>query len=728
MNETNGARRHSGLTSMLRPGSIAVIGASSRRKASGNEALANLRAHQFAGELVAVHPEAVRVDGVDAVPRIVDLPGNLDLALVSLPASGVLPALEALADRGCRSAIVPTVGLSAEQTRRFAELSRASAMAIHGPNSMGILNYTDGIPLWFYEGMLTEEPAGGTALVSQSGSACLFIVRAAPEVRFSKVISSGNELGVSMSDYLCWLAEDPATERVGVVIESLRDVEAFACAVGRLRAANKPIVALKVGRSSSGAAATIAHTGALIGAAAAYENLFDELDIPTVDDYDEMAAVLECLARQRAFHAAAGPRVAVVTISGGQAAMAADLADAKGVPLACLSEDTAARLLELGPGSVAVNPFDAGASLDPAPNGYADSLRALAADPGVDSMVVVLDALHTLNQAETSYEREFFEAVADVAADGTGKPIMIASSSSQSIHPSCRAWSGDVPVVRGIGTALVAARALARNRGDVVDRPAAARHPRNHDELRAGLLRHRGPVGHETVGDLLRAYGVPLVRSVVAADAHGAAAAADEIGYPVVVKVVSPDISHRSEVGGVLVTLRDAEAVCAGVARIAASVAHHAPRARIAGFEVQPYVSSSLEATVGFIADPVFGAMIMVGSGGTLVELMADTAVGAAPLTPTAARRALQRTRLARVAAGYRRLVPSTPLDGLVDTLVSISRLAADFSDVLTEADFNPVLVEHGTGRVQVVDALVIADGENRDDRAAAPLPAKALA
>lgn len=711
------SERHALLTSMLRPRSIAVLGASAKRTASGNEAVLNLLAWGFSGRLMAVHREASEINGVAAVPRIEDLPQDLDVALVSLPAPAVVPALRALAAAGCRSAVVPTIGLSTEDTAAYAELARSVPMAIHGPNSMGLLNYTDSVPLWFDEGQLADVPAGSTALVAQSGSACLFIVRAAPRLGFSKVISSGNELGISMGDYLSWLADDPATERVGVVIESLRDVDGFAEAVARLRDAGKPIVALKVGRSRDGVAATIAHTGALIGAAAAYDNLFDELDVPTVADYDEMAASLECLASEQCA-AAGGSRVAVVTISGGQAAMAADLAEARDVPLARLSEVTAQRLVELAPGAVAANPFDIGASLVADETVYADCLEALAVDPGVDTVLVVLDAADTLSDVEIRYARNYFAATAESAGRRLGKPIVIASSSSLGIHPACRAWTNGVPVLRGIGNALVAARSIARNQTPVVRPDAGYQRPPEYDELRSELLDSTGGVRHDTVRRLLRAYEVPIVDSILAADAPEAVRAAEEMGYPVVVKVASPDIAHRSEVGGVIPGLADGEEVRAAVEDIITAVATHLPGVRIEGFEVQRHVRDSLEAAIGFISDPVFGATVMLGSGGTLVELMADTVTARAPLPRDAARRALERTRLARVAAGYRGLMPMTPLDGLVDTVVAMARLAADFSDLLTEGDLNPVLVEHRTGRVKVVDALLVAGAKTRQPEA----------
>jgi len=472
---------------------------------------------------------------------------------------------------------------------------------------------------------------------------------------------------------------------------------------------------LKVGRSRNGLAATIAHTGALIGAAAAYDSLFDELDVPVVADYDEMAAALECLATAQCA-AAGGSRVAAVTISGGQAAMVADLAEGNSVPLARLSVGTEQRLLELAPGAAAVNPFDIGASLVIDDSRYADCIEALALDPGVDTVLVVLDAADTLSDVEIRYSREYFEATAEAAARGLGKPIVIASSSSLGIHPACREWTDGVPVLRGIGNALVATRSIARNRAQVAPGAIAYERPEEYDELRSELLDDAGPVRHDMVRRLLRAYRVPIVDSVLAADAPGAVRAADGIGYPVVVKVVSPDIAHRSEVGGVIAGLSDPEAVAAAVDRLAAAMAQHAPQAVIDGFEVQRHVTDSLEATIGFVSDSVFGATVMLGSGGTLVELMADTAAAGAPLTHDAARRVLERTRLARVAAGYRRLVPVTALEPLLDAVVAVSRLAADFADILTEGDLNPVLVEYGTGRVSVVDTLFVARAGTRPD------------
>jgi acyl-CoA synthetase (NDP forming) len=699
--------RAANLTALLKPRSIAILGASGKRAASGNEAIANLKNRGFAGKLIAVHRDATSIDGIETVSSIAALPRDLDTALVSLPASAVVPALEELAEQGCRSAVVPSVGLTREELAQFERIAHASLMRIHGPNSMGLLNYTDAIPLWFYERMLTDEPPGPAALVAQSGSACLFIVRAAPRVKFSKVISSGNELGITMGDYLSWLADDPSTSCVGVVIESLRDLPGFVAAVGKLRAAGKPVVALRVGGSERGLAATVAHTGALVGAREAYRALFDDLDLPTVADYDEMASVLECFTSTRS-RSAPGARVAMVTISGGQAAMGADLAQAKQVQLAELSPETIEEIRATVPDAVAGNPFDIGASLVAGRDEYASCLRALDRDPGVDSVVAVLDAAHTLSDIELSYPQEYFEAVGD-AGRLASKPLVVASSSSLTIHELCRPWVGDAPVLRGLGNALVAMRAVAANAAPLEERSDGDPARLEHEDLRRDVAAHSGVLPYDLTRRLLDAYGIATAASALAVDAESAAAVADQIGYPVVAKVASADVAHRTEIGAVKPALATAQAVREAVAEIANNVRRAHPDARIDGFEIQAHIGTSLEGMLGFVSDPVFGATVTVGTGGALIELYPDVAVAAAPLTPSRAARTVAQTKLARMAAGYRNLNPVTDLTNFEKLIVAFSRLAADFADLLIEADLNPVLIEHATGRCRVVDALFVA-------------------
>jgi acetyltransferase len=698
-----------GIDALLRPQSIAVLGASARRRASGNQAIANLRRHRYPNPIHVVHPTASTVDGLAAVGSIGELPGDLDVALVSLPADAVLPALADLDRRGCAAALVPTAGMTGEQDAELSRFARESSMVIHGPNCMGVLNFSDGIPLWFYDGMLTEEKPGSVSLVTQSGSATIFVVRSAETARFAKVISTGNEVGLTTENYLTWLSQDPSTEAVGVVIESVKNPAAFTASVRALREAGKPLVALKVGHSGAGAAATMAHTGALVGRDDVYAALFKSLDVPLVADYDELATALDCLTDQR-LRSLAAPRAAVVTISGGQAALAADLANRHQVELPAFSAATARHLLEVLPGSAALNPFDAGASITPEDDGYGKALQIIGADPDVEVVLVILDAQQTLNQQEVDYEAESFTEVRAASAT-CPVPIVVASSSSVSTHARCRQLLGpDVLLLRGIPNALAALRACAANRTPIAaapQRPDWAPPGELVTSLRAAVRQVAGPLPGTLLEQVLRAYGLPTVASIVTRDAGAAASwAADR--YPVVGKVSSADVAHRSDIGGVVVGIEDDQQLRSALAQISHNVRQARPSAVIDGYEIQEQLAG-LEAMAGFVTDPVFGACVVVGSGGTLVELHNDVQAAAAPVSPAQAARLIGRTRLGAVLNGYRQLAAPTDITRLADLVSRVSWLAADLAADLAEGDFNPVVVEPASGQVSIVDSLLVA-------------------
>ena len=698
---------HAGISTLLRPQSIAVFGASARKVASGNEVISNLRRHQYAGELHVVHPSAREVDGLRAVPRASDLPGPIDLALVSLPGPAVVSVLEELDAVGCRTALVPTAGMDARDEDRLRQFVAGSRMVVHGPNCMGVLNVTDDIPLWFYDGMLTEEKPGNVALVTQSGSAAIFVVRSVEQARFSRVVSTGSELGLTTENYLDWLCDDPATEVVALVIESIKDVGAFTDATARLRAAGKPIVVLKVGRSAAGKRATVAHTGALVGRDEAYEAFFERLDVPLVNDYDELAAAVELLSRSE-FRRPMGNRVGVVTISGGQAALAADLARGR-VELPALAPSTSAALAVAQPGSIVQNPFDAGASLAPAEDGYRQAISALAEDSELDTVLVLLDAQGSQNSAEVDYSIDMFADVR-LAAQAAVNPIVVASSSSVSTHPRCReALGSQVPLLRGISNAMVALRAAAANRKPVVtggQRPGYLP-DLHHVAVLKERIRAADPVSAGLVRQVLTAYGIPMVESLVVPET-GEAFAWAAGRYPVVVKTAAPEIAHRSDIGAVVLDVKDHGALRAAMRQIASAVSGAHPAVSTDSFELQRQVPPGAQAMIGFVTDPIFGATVSVGSGGTLVELDGDSAVAAAPLSPAEAAALLSRTRLGALLGGYRNLFAVTSLDPLADLVHRFSWLAVDLSELLVEADLNPAIVQPGSGQVLVVDALLV--------------------
>lgn len=706
------------LDAMIRPSSIAVLGASAKKFASANQAVANLRAHSYPGRLYVIHREASSVEGLTTLASVDQLPADLDLALVSLPARGVVAALRQLEEIGCRSAVVPSAGLTAEDKSALQDIARRQKMAILGPNTLGLLNLTDGIPLVFWAGWFTEEQPGPIGLIAQSGGASTAVVKSVERARFSKIIASGNEWAVGTSDYLRWLAHDPTTEAVGLILESVTDVPGFVAAVEEMRAQRKPIVALHVGRSSAGAAATTAHTAALIGRPQAYRAFFSDLDLPVVDDYDEMASVLDAFAI-RSLPRARGRSIAVVTESGGISALAADTAQTKGIQLSELQEATKAALVEILPGSHPLNPFDSGGSVAWSSETFAGAIRTLARDPNVDSVMVILDAQATLTPAELELEEDDFQGVAAAAADIRDKPLVVVSSTSlTATHQHWRDTLGETtPMFRGIANGLVVLHSLGMNRAAIPNRssvgPALDR--RMLGELQQRVAETEGPLPADLTGQLLDLYGFDRAASSIVGTPEEAARFADQHGFPVVLKTASPQIAHRSNVGGVVVGIRDHDSLRAAMGAISERVATVRPDAAAAGFEIQEHVQAPLEAMVGFVTDPVFGPVVTVGLGGVLVEILGDSAFALAPVEEEKAMELIAGTRLGTIARGYRNLIKPTDLRPLARVLMKLSLLASDFQGVLAEGDLNPVLIQEGSGRARLVDALLV--GRSPGDR-----------
>jgi len=707
----NAPSRVTGISALMRPRSIVVLGASASRQAKGNAAIRNLEAQGYGGDLYVVHRTAETVDTIPALPSISALPVGIDVALVSLPARSVGAALEQLAERGCRSAVVPSVGMTDAELGRIAELAEQTGMAIHGPNCMGVINVSDRIPLWFYEGMLTEERPGDIALVSQSGSASMFVVRSTEGVGYSKIISTGSEAALTTADYLEFLADDPATRTVACVLESIPDIAAFEAAVGHLRSADKPLYVLKVGRTAAGASASVAHTGALIGRDDAYRRYFRALDVPMLRDYDELASVLQC-ATVPGLPQPAGGGVGVVTISGGQAALAGDLATEAGVDLPELQPATTAALMAVQPEATAANPYDAGVSLAAPEVGYEPVLRAMLEDPGLDSVAVVLDAQASLNDREVQFTMAYFDAVARVARSRPRKPLVVASSSSTAIHPAYTNVLGpEVPVIRGISNAFAALLALAGNSRVIED--AQDQDPfvagTDLERLRKVVGDEEGTLSAETTTELLDAYGIPVVPSLVTTSDETAVEWAATTGYPLVVKVAAPGLAHKSDIGGVVMGIDDEPELRRAFHQVIAAGRSAGADPTELRVEVQRQVVGWTEAMLGFVSDPVFGAVVTVGSGGTLVELTNDIEAAPVVVTESVAREMIGTTRLGHLLRGFRRLGPETDLEPLADLVCRLSRLAWDFRDLLSEGDLNPVLVEPGTGRCLAVDALLIS-------------------
>jgi acetate---CoA ligase (ADP-forming) len=697
------------VTAILRPRTVAVIGASATRSAQGNHVIGNLLRARFSGRIIPIHTTATQINNLPAVGSIAALPADVDVAVVAIPAASVATCLAELEQAGVRSAVVFSNGFTPAQEQDFRRISDASAMTIHGPNCMGLIDLHEAMPL--YPATITAKARpGNVALIAQSGSAAISVMNSSC-FGISSVVTVGSEFQVTAPDYLRFFATDDRTVVIGVVLESIRHPEEFADAVAQIYAAHKSLAVLKVGRSEMGNRAVQAHTGAMISRSEAYARFFARCHVPAASDYDELIATLECLSTTP--RTARGNRIGIVGISGGETALACDIATDLGIPLARFGPETRARITATLPGATGSNPLDLGATVNHTPDQDRPAISAILEDPNVDALVFVQDAQATLTQTMlNNYTPNILEY--GKHAGRTEKPVVLISPSAENTHPHIHEMLANdgVPVLRGLRSGLIALRNLgiAGRRSLTKNQPERARVPRAAaGEIRAELVGLTGPVPADLTRKIVSTYDIPIVRSAIVKDIETALVEAADIGYPLVVKIASPDIAHRSNIGGVELGIADAAALREALARIGACVAAASPQARISGFELQEYLVDHIEAMVGFVAAPPFGSLLTVGTGGTMVELQSDRCVDLCPLTSERAAEMIAATRLGAALSGYRNLIPNTDITPLARLTANLSELAADMSGHLAECDLNPVLVRKGTGEVRVVDALLVA-------------------
>ncbi len=696
------------VTPIMRPSVVAVLGASATRTTQGNQVIGNLIGAGFKGRIIPVHATAAEINGLAVAQGIAALPGGVDTAVVAIPASGVAAALVELEAAGVRSAVVFSNGFSPDQERDFRTVSDRSTMTIHGPNCMGLIDLHEHMPLYPATRTVKARP-GNVAVIAQSGSAAISLLNSA-SFGMSTIVTMGSEFQVTAPDYLRFFAADTRTSVIGVVLESIQHPAEFAEAVRMVFAAGKSLAVLKVGRSDVGNRAVQAHTGAMISRAEAYDRFFAGLHVPTARDYDELIATLECFSGTDRLPR--GHRIGIVGISGGETALACDVAADLGLAPADFSEQTRAAIFAALPGADGRNPLDLGATVNHTPDHDRAAIAAILDDPGVDTLVFIQDMQASLTDAmRTNYTPHMLEYGRHAAR--TGKPVVMLSPSAENTHPTIHAMMEDagVPVLRGLRAGMVALRnlgTLGEARAAQVRNALHIPHPEL-AALRSAIKGHHGPLPASLTRRLLAAYDIAFVASGAATDDIMALVVAARVGYPLVLKIASPDIAHRSDVGGVALGIAGPDALRAAMESMTAQVRNALPDARLTGFELQAQLTGHIEAMAGFVAAPPFGALLTIGTGGTMVELQADRSLELCPFTPSRAGTMIGETRIGALLNGYRTLVPATDIAPLARLASNLSRLAADLGDLLGECDINPVLVQPGTGEVFVVDALIIA-------------------
>ena len=705
--------RHA-LAPLLAPASIALVGATEREGALGRLVWQNLAAGGLRGTLSAVNPKHAQVFGQRCYARLGELPQPPEAAVFVTPARTLPGLIAEAAAAGVRAAVVLSSGFgeAGPQGKALQEAMLAAArphgLRILGPNCLGVMRSDAGLNATFSP---VAALPGGLALVSQSGAICTSILDWACGARigFSSMVSLGGAADVDFGEVLDFLVADAATHAILLYVEGIRDARRYLSAL-RAAARVKPVIALKVGRYASGSRAATSHTGALVGSDAVFDAALRRAGTVRVKTYTQLFAAARALAGERFPE---GERLAIVTNGGGPGVVAADSAAENGVPLAELSKETIEKLnAKLPPQWSRGNPIDIIG--DAPPQRFADAAAAALADPGVDALVVMYSPVAVTGPEAAA--RALAQSVA-----GSRKPVLAAWLGD--INPSRSRAFLDEQGIANFYTPENAVEAFSflcahrRNQEQLMQVPAAlasgAAAPRPDLAAASAIFEraraaNRGLLSQDEARALFSAFGLPVPRSVIAVDRAAAVEAARSIGFPAVIKLHSPDITHKSDVGGVRLNLQNEEMVASAFDDMLRHVRALRPRARIEGVVVQPMLRypHAREVLVGISTDAVFGPVISFGSGGVSVEAVRDTAVALPPLNKVLARELTARTRVHRLLGSYRD-VPAADLEALDAVLLGVSRMACELP-WLKEMDLNPVLAHPG-GAI-VADGRVVID------------------
>ncbi len=690
---------------LFAPRGIAVVGASPKG-GYGLTTLRNLRDLGYPGRLYVVHPTRDEVDGVPAYPSVGALPEPVDAVAVAVPAAGVPGVLRDAAAAGVPTGVVYGSGFAEldDDGRALQAEVRAAGVRVVGPNCLGVVSYRHRAALWGIGMPAGSGPDGAIALAAQSGNMALTTMGSGRLPGLAYAVSAGNQAVVDVTDCVEYFLTDPAVRVIGEIVEGLRDLNRFRALATAAAERDVAVVVLKVGRSKKGEAATIAHTGTLAGVDAAYAAAFRQSGAIRVEDLEELVAVCAMLAGPRRPR---GTGLGVFASSGGECGLIADLAEDTGVRLAALDEPALATLGPILPAYGQLgNPLDLTAGGWGQRPVYATATAGLGRVPGVDLVAFVGDAPANSGDLAESGWPEMLEGAAEGAA-ALDVPVALVTTTTDTVPElATLARANGVLLLPGLRTAL---RALALA-GTWAGRDLVASGASTPGPVEAARAALDGEPGRRVLSEsaakrLLARYGVAVPEGGDAADVEGAVLVARKVGFPVVCKIDADGLAHKSDVGGVEVGLASEDAVRAAVARVLAAGSTAAGPGAVRGVRIERMAEGpGVELIVGGRTDPVAGPLVVIGAGGVLTELLADTAQLLWPFTATQAAQAVRELRIGRLLAGYRG-APPADVQALAAVAVAVGRLLADLPEI-AEIDVNPVRV--GPAGAVALDALVV--------------------
>lgn len=695
------------------PKSIAVVGASPDTHTIRGRLMQFIVKNRFPGRLYPVNPTHAEIQGVKAYPTVSAIGEPIDLAVIAIPAKLVVDVVEECARIGVRNVMIIASGFAEEGgaasdlQARLADIARRTGIRIAGPNCEGYFNALADVAPTFspvVENLAKERetvteiaPDKRIGVVSQSGGLgfALYTRGRALGLSYSYVISSGNEVDLSTAHYLEYMVRDPKTHLVMLLCETIRDGERFRSAAMEAERLGKPIIVVKIGRSDAGARAAASHTASLTGSHDAYHAVFRRYGVIEANDLDEacaIAAVMVSCPLPR------GRRIGIVTGSGGGGALAADTFSSLGLTVPALSEPVQAKIRPLIPPHASPqNPVDITAQGGQTGPVMMTCMEILDACDDVDMICVIVST------ARENGVSLITERMREVLKRGKS-PLVVWTYTLPSVIGRKTAAEAGVLLQSDLALLAVALRKLvdyAEHRARVTAAPKVAAAPL---KLPAGMPK---VLSEHRVKSLFAAYGLTSDNEQLATSAAEAAAAAARLGFPVALKVQSPDVMHKTEVGGVRLHLNDAQAVSAAYDGILASVKKHKADARIEGVLVQKTAPKGHELVVGMINDPTFGPIMMAGFGGVTVELFGDVVHAPAPLSVADAAALIGRLKSAKLLQGFRGAAPIDVLPA-AELIAKLSEVAVANRELIQEMEFNPVILHSDGSGVSVADALVV--------------------
>jgi acetate---CoA ligase (ADP-forming) len=720
MNDSTKLSEWRDLAPLINPKSVAIIGASQRgasalnREPRGNRVIRNLKNFGYPGEIIAVNPKYTEVMECPCYPDLAAIPEPVDCVVLAVPNRHVPDLLDSAADAGVRAAVVFSAGFAEtgnegkQRQARLETLSRERGFLICGPNCYGVLNVFGKAPL-FASTIPAGFLAGPVALVSQSGGLSTTIANALMlnrHVGLSHIISCGNQAGATVEEYFNYFVDDPNTKVIAAFVEGFKQPHKLLEVARKAAAQRKPLIILKGGRSEVSQRAAATHSGSLAGAAEVVDAAFRQTGVVAVRGLNElMDAVSAFSCEGFTKHYKGGRRIGVLSGSGGECTLVSDAATNAGIEVPELTETTKSQLQEaVADFGNMNNPLDGTGAMYDDDKIFPRLLQALIDDANIDVVTVNLETNDPRPKELKSGNR--FSAAIEKAAAGTTKPIACFSSivggpvDPEILQPLRAAG---VPLMEGAECATATIRYLADYfafQKDYQDTTAVAPGRSTQQKLPSGIL----PA--EAAFRLFEEFGIPTAPTRLVKSADEAVSAAEAMGFPVALKIESAAITHKSDVGGVVLKLADSNAVRDAYARLIAEVGRRAPGAQIDGVVVQRMAGEGIEMILGVKRDPLFGPVILCGFGGILVELLKDVNIGIPPLSLDQARDMVQRLRGFAILGGVRGKPPAD-VEALCKAIVGVSGLACSLGDQLAGLDINPLIVLPKTHGAIAVDAVV---------------------